>query len=177
MSFSACPNGWTPNGASCYKFETSRQQSWDNARSACLAMSADLVSIGNAQEQAFIVSEARKHDEDQFWIGFNDKRVEGKFEWSNGSPATYTYWNSGEPNNLYNEDCAELDKHKRYKWNDLRCTHALFFICERARGKEKLINCYDHQFISWVVSKEKQSRWQHLFRKSSPITPSFLFYD
>ena len=120
--------------------ETSYKQSWDNARSACLGMSSDLVSIGNAQEQAFIASEARKHGREHFWIGFNDKRIEGKFEWSDGSPATYTDWNWREPNNWgRGEDCAELGGH-RNKWNDMPCGRGMYFICERARGKEILLH-------------------------------------
>ena len=118
-------------------------------------MSSDLVSIGNYHEQAFIASETRKHGREHFWIGLNDKRIEGKFEWSDGSPTTYTDWNWREPNNWRgNEDCAELSGH-RNKWNDMACGRPFSFICERARGKEKLYQllCPPVHFVS-VVQRE-----------------------
>ena len=139
LSLPGCPCGWKTYRGSCYKFDTSSKKSWDDARSACLAMTSDLVSIGNYYEQVFIVSETRKYGRGQhFWIGLNDKRVEGIFEWSDGSPATYTAWNRGEPNNWGgNEDCAEIAA-ERLRWNDNNCRHAVYFICKRRQGKAML---------------------------------------
>ena len=135
MSFAGCPCDWATYRGSCYKFETSSRKSWDSARSACLGMSSDLVSITNVQEQGFITSITRKYGGERFWLGFNDKRVEGKFEWSDGSRVTYTYWNRREPNdNRGGEDCAELAGN-RPMWNDMPCRHTFYFICKRRLGK------------------------------------------
>lgn len=42
------------------------------------------------------------------------------------------YWNDGEPNNQYNEDCAAVyPKTNPFKsWNDAPCNYNLKWICE-----------------------------------------------
>ena len=157
MSFSGCPCGWKTYEGACYKFDTSSKKSWDDARSACLAMSSDLVSIGSAKEQAFIASETRKY-RTPFWIGFNDKRVEGKFEWSDGSPINYTYWKGGEPNNSSgNEDCADIAG-RRAKWSDACCRGSSFyFICKGRLGKEILCAIAMSASSSYCIPEENVS--------------------
>ena len=42
------------------------------------------------------------------WIGIHDKTNEGKFTYeSDGKPIVWKKWNSGEPNNMFSEDCVE----------------------------------------------------------------------
>lgn len=45
---------------------------------------------------------------DKLWIGLNDRKVQMYFEWSDGSPVTYTKWHLGEPSttNIRPEDCV-----------------------------------------------------------------------
>jgi cysteine-rich repeat protein len=64
-----------------------------------------------------------------FWIGYNDIASEGSFGWSSGAPAAFASWNSGEPNNSSDEDCAEF-RLGGNNWNDLNCGAAKAFICE-----------------------------------------------
>jgi hypothetical protein len=58
-----------------------------------------LVTIGSAQENAFVQSQGGG------WIGFTDDPAqaagasEGNFVWVTGEPVVYTNWNAGEPNN------------------------------------------------------------------------------
>ena len=129
-----CAAGWVSSGQNCYKFVTSGKK-WDAARADCIKMSSDLVSITSAQEQAFVASQAAKFGNTRFWIGLNDKRVEGKFEWSDSSSVIYKNWYRGEPNNAGGvEDCAEING-RRPQWNDLPCTHNSGYICKQKRGK------------------------------------------
>ena len=46
------------------------------------------------------------------WIGYNDIKKEGKWEWCNPSQKNNKYknWKKGEPNNAGNEDCAAVVK-------------------------------------------------------------------
>lgn len=45
---------------------------------------------------------------DVLWIGLNDQRNQMLFEWSDRSPVSFTYWQSGEPSHANNlqEDCV-----------------------------------------------------------------------
>jgi hypothetical protein len=66
----------------------------------------------------------------EFWIGINDRNVEGTFVWQSGRPVTYTNWASGEPNNSGGEDCTEYYTSNGL-WNDEGCTDQdIAFVCE-----------------------------------------------
>ena len=67
------------------------------------------------------------------WIGLNDRDNEGTFTWADGTEVTYTRWNSGEPNNVGNEDCTH--KHNNGYWNDRSCTYILSCYFCSATGK------------------------------------------
>ncbi len=85
---------------------------------------ANLVSIQSAAENAAIgvALGKQKFGNEVVWIGFSDEKVEGTFEWYDGSPVTYTNWNKpGEPNNAGgNENCTQIFPDGL--WNDLNCT-------------------------------------------------------
>ena len=72
------------------------------------------------------------------WIGINDRKTEGKFEWIDGSSSTYTNWHQGPPkqpddwNN--NEDCVYMKKDGT--WADIYCEWyypigAYVYICKK----------------------------------------------
>ena len=44
----------------------------------------------------------------RYWIGLNDKKTEMLYEWSDGTPVTYTNWYAHEPNDANGEDCVEM---------------------------------------------------------------------
>lgn len=47
---------------------------------------------------------------DELWIGLNDIKIQMYFEWSDGTPVTFTKWLPGEPSHENNrqEDCAVM---------------------------------------------------------------------
>ena len=97
---------------------------FEEARAFCRAQGGELVSIGDAEENDGVVPG---------WIGFNDRAVEGDFEWSDGRRVTFTAWADGEPRVDGGTDCAvrRLDG----AWAAQRCNSALPFTCE-ARGAD-----------------------------------------
>ena len=44
----------------------------------------------------------------RLWIGLSRSSYFTGFTWSDGSPVSFTNWNSGEPNNANNEYCVEM---------------------------------------------------------------------
>lgn len=47
---------------------------------------------------------------DELWIGLNDIRIQMYFQWSDGTPVTFTKWLRGEPSHENNrqEDCVVM---------------------------------------------------------------------
>ena len=93
-----------------------------------MALGGNLVSIRDQAEQDFVHSNFGNLGgvDRRIWIGFNDAAAEGSFAWSDGTPAKYTNWNPGEPNNSGGvEDYAEL-LGSNGRWNDLNDAGAGF---------------------------------------------------
>ena len=105
---------------------------WANARTACGGSGYHLVTVDTSAEDAWLVSTAAGSYSSAslayWWIGYNDRTSEGNWVWDDGSTSTYTQWNSGEPNNSDDEDCAQLVWYTH--WNDWECTNTSTYICE-----------------------------------------------
>lgn len=49
----SCPDGWFPNGFSCYKASES-EKSWNNAKQDCYESGSYLMKVDDASEQHFL---------------------------------------------------------------------------------------------------------------------------
>jgi CotH kinase protein/Lectin C-type domain/Putative metal-binding motif len=104
--------------------------SWFGAELDCQAQGGHLVSIHNLEEFQTISTEAEMLGIADFWIGFNDRAVENKFAWSDGTPADFELWNPGEPNDYgAGEDCTQVYAGNG-TWNDLDCDAGLLYVCK-----------------------------------------------
>jgi hypothetical protein len=61
-------------------------------------------------------------------IGYNDLNTEGTFVWHSGDAATYSNWNSGEPNNAGNEDYTTIETSGG--WNDVNTANTYKYLLE-----------------------------------------------
>lgn len=107
-------------------------KTWEEAQSHCqLAGGYSLVTINDANEEAFLHTQETKRGLSNWWIGANDRGIEGSWVWANGS-SVYTNWAPGEPNNHGgNEDCVMDNWYGNGQWNDGTCNSTFPFICER----------------------------------------------
>ncbi|KAK7475687.1 hypothetical protein BaRGS_00033058, partial [Batillaria attramentaria] len=128
-----CDEGWYLFEDSCYYFSNTLT-SWNQARKACQRMKADLVIISSEDVQNFILrlQPYGESSSASSWIGLTDGQREGYWTWVDGSPLiSYTNWRRGEPNNMANEDCVEIEFYFRGSWNDNRCSRSRSFICQK----------------------------------------------
>jgi C-type mannose receptor len=58
-------------------------------------------------------------------------KIDGRFQWQDGSNLSFTNWNNGEPNNYGGvEKCVELFVESG-KWNDMDCKYLRPSICKK----------------------------------------------
>ncbi|XP_028713175.1 CD209 antigen-like protein C [Peromyscus leucopus] len=121
-----CPWDWTLFQGNCYFFSTF-QQNWKDSMFACEEVGAQLVVIKSHEEQSFLQRTSKKIG--YVWMGLSDIKQEGKWVWLDNSPLKWSqYWARGEPNNVYDEDCAEFSDNG---WNDNICSLEKFWICKK----------------------------------------------
>jgi hypothetical protein len=108
--------------------------SWEEARDQCLSAGAALAVLeGPNENQRLAAAIGPKLGVASVWVGWNDLKTEGTWEWVSHERPTYFPWRPGEPNNYKaDEDCGEwyLDNGEM---NDLPCSFRRAYICERPR--------------------------------------------
>ena len=62
-----------------------------SARKFCQAKGSELPTIRNAQENAALFSKIKKVKYG-VWLGLNDNRKDGQFEWTDDELAKYKHW-------------------------------------------------------------------------------------
>ncbi|XP_070582573.1 macrophage mannose receptor 1-like [Erythrolamprus reginae] len=131
-----CPEGWIFYAGQCYRIHR-QTTSWQDASSLCRKEGGDLASIHNVEEYSFIISLLGYRQSDELWIGLNDLKIQMFFEWSDGSPVTYTKWLRGQPTHANNrqEDCVVI-KGKDGYWADEPCDMEYGYICKRKPLKQ-----------------------------------------
>lgn len=104
--------------------------SWTDAKANCESQGKRLVLIESAAKNEAVRSAADAGGLGEFWLGGTDGQSEGSWLWLDGSPISYTNWNSREPNNVGGaEDCMAMDAGNG-KWNDAGCARPRASVCE-----------------------------------------------
>ncbi|XP_066441111.1 macrophage mannose receptor 1-like isoform X2 [Eleutherodactylus coqui] len=127
----SCPSSWIPYNGYCYYLVKDRRI-WKDAMLSCRKEEGDLVSLHNIEEASAVASQFEFGDAEYVWTGLNDLKTQLFFEWSDGSPVTYTTWQRGEPSHLKSEqeDCVALST-KDGQWADMMCEKTFPYICKR----------------------------------------------
>uniref|UniRef100_F6Y2F6 Macrophage mannose receptor 1 n=1 Tax=Monodelphis domestica TaxID=13616 RepID=F6Y2F6_MONDO len=126
----SCPSQWWPYAGHCYKMNK-EQKIQKDALTACRKEGGDLASIHSIEEFDFIFSQLGYEDTDTLWIGLNDLKIQMYFEWSDGTPVTFTKWMPGEPSHANNrqEDCVVMTGKDGY-WSDHPCENSFGYVCK-----------------------------------------------
>ncbi|KAI8491516.1 hypothetical protein Bbelb_307160 [Branchiostoma belcheri] len=134
----SCPEGYTLWRRTCYKaFDT--LETFSDAAGACRDDFGTLAMPRDAETNAFLISLYKSVSDDRgFWIGLHDQRVEGRFEWVDGSAlGKYNSWAPGNPSDHLDtfasmEDCVAYSAYPSAycTWKDERCNTKYHFICQ-----------------------------------------------
>ncbi|MDP7559361.1 MAG: lectin-like protein, partial [Planctomycetota bacterium] len=105
-------------------YRLSASGTWDEAEAEAVLAGGHLATIRNAAENDWLLQNLYRDscssnpDLNGPWIGLNDTRIEGSFEWISGELTTYRNWLPGEPNSwLGQEDHVHMSANGQ--WNDL----------------------------------------------------------
>ena len=80
---------WIMNPSNGHVYKWIHCKTREDARKQAAEADAYLVTITSEAEQIWIESVFGRAP---YWIGLTDKKEEGKWEWDNGEPVTYTNW-------------------------------------------------------------------------------------
>ncbi|XP_078362678.1 uncharacterized protein LOC144646855 isoform X2 [Oculina patagonica] len=113
---------------------------WFTAQTNCSKYNAHLVTVSSQSENSFLIQKIiskRRWKSRHFWIGLQRAPFDISFWlWVDGSQLSFSGWYSGQPDNYRQEEyCGEMYVLQVNSgvvgWNDLNCSHASSFICEK----------------------------------------------
>ncbi|XP_030611904.1 macrophage mannose receptor 1 [Archocentrus centrarchus] len=134
-----CPNrassNWITDPVTGVQYQLNAQSvlTWYQARKSCQQQGADLLSIVELHEQAYIAGLAN-HLGSSLWIGLNSLDFDSGWQWSNGNPFRYLNWAPGHPSSDPGLNCATLNAAKASKWESSTCTKKLGYICRKGNS-------------------------------------------
>ncbi|XP_042353142.1 macrophage mannose receptor 1-like isoform X2 [Plectropomus leopardus] len=131
-----CATPWIPYNGHCFQILRTPTQTWSGAQKACRKEEGDLVSIRNVEDQSFVISQLGFASTDELWIGFNDIRTEGLFDWSDHSTVSFTSWQFGKPSVSTDADDCVLITGENGNWADHSCDEKHGFICMKQSTTE-----------------------------------------
>uniref|UniRef100_UPI003AAF93A9 macrophage mannose receptor 1-like n=1 Tax=Centroberyx gerrardi TaxID=166262 RepID=UPI003AAF93A9 len=123
-----CSSPWIPYNGHCFHLQRA-QKTWTDAQTECRKEGGDLASIHNVEDQSFVISQLGYATSDELWIGLNDRKTEGLFDWGDHSTVTFTSWEFGNPNVSTDQGDCVLIRGENGNWADRVCEEKHGFIC------------------------------------------------
>ncbi|XP_031552264.1 mucin-5AC-like [Actinia tenebrosa] len=126
-----CPEGFRMSGKSCFKLNPV-PLTWAKAIEHCAHHGATLASLQSQEENMFITGMVSGlQNTSEAWLGFNDRIVESRYQWVDGSVVRFHQFLQTEPTGI-GENCIALkDTKNESGWEDRKCTDVLPSICRR----------------------------------------------
>ena len=95
----------------------------------CTLLGSQLVTVDDEVENAALVEAMASLNVYVTWIGLNDLTDEGDYLWADATPASWTNWSSGDPNDADgSDDCVVMVPDGT--WVDVSCSYGFNYICE-----------------------------------------------
>ncbi|KAM9323118.1 LOW QUALITY PROTEIN: macrophage mannose receptor 1-like [Pholidichthys leucotaenia] len=130
-----CASPWIPYNGHCFHLHRT-VQTWSGAQRECRKEGGELVSIRNVEDQSFVISQLGYASNDELWIGLNDRKIEGLFDWSDQSTVTFTSWEYGKPTVFIEDQDCVLIRGQNGNWADRSCDEKHGFICMKQSSTE-----------------------------------------
>jgi gliding motility-associated-like protein len=127
FSISIGQANYLPSNGHYYEYVPNIGITWTNAKAVAqtniyYGLQGYLATITNDDEAQLCGEQASGNG----WIGGSDEQQEGNWKWmtgpETGTNMSFTFWNTGEPNNLFDEDYAHITAPGlgiTGSWNDL----------------------------------------------------------
>jgi hypothetical protein len=138
---STCTPGWVSHKRSCYLFvgnltatSPTISRSWSQVHSLCRLSGANLLTVDDALEQAFIRSQLPTGSEQGLWIGLHDISQQGRYVWTNGVPYKFAVWAHDQPNRTQHQNCVLINPEgdeQEGTWKTANCNTNAGYICEK----------------------------------------------
>uniref|UniRef100_A0A674PBS8 Mannose receptor, C type 1b n=1 Tax=Takifugu rubripes TaxID=31033 RepID=A0A674PBS8_TAKRU len=123
-----CLTPWIPFNTHCFRLIRTLN-TWSDAQRQCRKIGGDLASVHSIEDQSFLISQSGYASTDEIWIGLNDGKSEGLFEWADHSTVSFTSWEYGKPDvSSEIKDCV-LIRGENGNWVDRMCNEKHEFIC------------------------------------------------
>ncbi|XP_033960954.1 macrophage mannose receptor 1-like isoform X3 [Pseudochaenichthys georgianus] len=123
-----CSASWIPYNGHCFNLNRT-QKTWPDAQRDCRFEGGDLATIRNVEDQSFVISQLGYKSTDDLWIGLNDRKTEGQFDWIDHSTVSFTSWEFGKPAVSTDiKDCI-LIRGENGNWADRVCEEKHGSIC------------------------------------------------
>ncbi|KAL0967012.1 hypothetical protein UPYG_G00303410 [Umbra pygmaea] len=119
-----------PVTGSFYQVNIHSALTWYQARTSCQQQGADLVSITEPHEQAYI-SGLFGSAHVKLWMGLNSLEEYSFWQWSSGKPLRYFRWDSGHPLSDPGQVCGLMDSSQQSFWQSSLCSKKLGYICQK----------------------------------------------
>ncbi|XP_063741471.1 macrophage mannose receptor 1-like isoform X2 [Eleginops maclovinus] len=139
-----------PTTGEYYQLNSQAALSWPQAEASCKQQGANLLSIYDFHQQAYVTALLGARSS-KIWIGlFLDP--EHGWKWSNGRPYRYMNWDSGHPLSDPGHICAIADPAVQYSWQSSLCSMKIGYICYSKAAEPLPTNAADTGFCSapWI---------------------------
>jgi hypothetical protein len=110
------PEGWQHNPATGHDYLFVEDgMSWADAEAYAVSLGGHLVTVNDAAENDWLIATLGT----EYYIGMNDRAIEGTWVWASGEPVTFTGWFDGEPNDYQGQDAAVIWNKPPVGWDDV----------------------------------------------------------
>ncbi|XP_028605836.2 macrophage mannose receptor 1-like [Podarcis muralis] len=122
-------NHWTGD---LYQINSQSALTWYQARKSCQQQNAELLSITNLHEQAYLTGLINGIPT-YYWIGLNSLDLDSGWQWIGNHPFRYLNWAPGSPSPETEKICGSMQS-KNGKWGNDKCQEKLAYICKKANS-------------------------------------------